>query len=273
MTALSYSTTGRDDGVMDLITLPIAAQKVLRGSLACIDTTGYAIKGANTAGYIFTGGYFTEEVDNSGGSAGDLKAHIAIPEKFQIATSGASQASIGMPVWLTDDNTAQFTPTHVYLGICVDYISSTSIWVKPESFKAIGCGDCFEASFALALTTANATITVVPAWFNSGATGLIIEKFFAVVTTKLAGASEDQATVDLYDSADTDLSAQITFADGAADDIGDIRLGKHSGVESAGSALPKVAATARSVYAKVTQATSGSGAAGAVRLIVKAWRY
>lgn len=272
MTALSYSTF-RADGETNLITLPIAAEKVLRGSLACINTDGYACKGANTAGYIFTGGYFSEEKDNSAGSAGDLKAHIAIPEKFQITTSDASQTSIGQDVWLTDDNTAQFTPTHVYLGKCVDYESATSIWVKPAEFGMSDRGGIFEGTFSLALTTANATITVLPLWFNSGPTGVIFEQFWAVVTTVLAGASQDQATIDLYDSADNDLSAQITFADASADAVGDFRVGAEIGLKAAGDALPKIAATGRSAYAKVTQATSGAGAAGVVRLKVRAWRY
>jgi hypothetical protein len=276
MTALSYSTT-RDDGESRITKLPIAAQKVLRGSLACINASGYAIKGANTAGYRFTGGYFTDEVDNSAGSAGDLSCEIALPRIMKIATSGAGQSSIGRTVYLTDDNTVQFTETYVPVGICVDYESATSIWVAPFLF-GIGISDdtgAIESSpIELDCAVANDENDLIPAYKNNGPTGMFVEHVYGLVTEVPAGAGEDQPVVTIYDEDNTSLGT-ITFADGSGDTIGDKRLGffiADSAQLADGGALKTVAA-GKKIYAKVTTPTSGAGAVGGVKVFCRCQKY
>lgn len=99
-------------------------------------------------------------------------------------------------------------------------------------------------------------------------TGLLIEQVLGVVTEVFAGASEDQGVVTIADTADNTITT-ITVADSGADAAGDVRLGYRLAGATAGDAA-KVVAAGEGITGQVTTATSGSGAAGKVKVYITA---
>jgi hypothetical protein len=105
---------------------------------------------------------------------------------------------------------------------------------------------------------------LVPAAFNRR--GLVCALFYGILTEVMAGSSEDQGVVTVYDEDDNALSV-LTPSDAAADAIGDAVVGTNplliSG--STGDAIKTVAA-GKYIDCKVTQATSGGTPAGKMRV-------
>lgn len=93
--------------------------------------------------------------------------------------------------------------------------------------------------------------------------GLDVLSFSGIVSEAGAGASEDQLIVTLYDSDDNALSV-ITFADAGADGIGDILIGTRTIAGGASGSVAAVVPAGKGAYVKVSQATGGAGAAGAI---------
>lgn len=276
MTAISGSGGWREEGVNEFQSWPMAASATIyKTELACINTSGYLTNGSNTAGYMFAG-IAQADVTDAAASAGATKCLCRIRGGFRAITSGASQAKIGAPVFLADNNTVTFTPGHVYVGICTEYYSATDIWVEfnlTDQVAAIKSG-VYEATVEIGHTAANQT-TIVPAWFNSN-NGIFIEHFYGVVVEVPAGGDEDQPVVTLYDSADNSLGITIAFADGSGDTIGDKRLGVFLADAAAvadGAATIKCATAGRSLYIKNSTLAAGAGAAGKTRVCIKAVRY
>ena len=116
----------------------------------------------------------------------------------------------------------------------------------------------------LTLTVVNSQIDLVPAELVTP--GSLVLRAFAIVTVQLAGATEDQAVITLYEDAGTPVSlGTIAFADASGDAVGDIR----SRTALADGAAANPAAGNKKYYAEVTQATSGTGAAGKARVYIE----
>jgi hypothetical protein len=110
---------------------PVAAStKVYAGALVALNTSGYAIAAASTAGLKVVG-VSTEQVDNSTGADGDLNIEVQTGV-FEFTTSGGSVDDVGKPVWVTDDNNVTLTPGNVLAGIVHRYVSATSVYVHVE---------------------------------------------------------------------------------------------------------------------------------------------
>lgn len=121
----------RQDGI--LISMPLAAVKVFKGSLLAVNTTGYATKAADTSGF-FLAGVAYEQVDNSGGSAGDKNVRVERKGVFEFNFSGtASQATVGSSVYMVDDNTvalAATTTNDVLVGRVVQFVTASKVRVE-----------------------------------------------------------------------------------------------------------------------------------------------
>jgi hypothetical protein len=110
-----------------------ASAKIYAGSMVAINTAGYAVRGVNTADFRIAG-RAEEQVDNSTGSAGDKS--IRVEEgvyKWNNATAGdaVTQAEIGHPVYVLDDNTVTKTAGNgVVAGIALQIDDDGGIWVK-----------------------------------------------------------------------------------------------------------------------------------------------
>lgn len=132
---MADATAARDDKQSqgDVITYALGAQKVYAGTLITINTSGFAVKGADTASFLFAG-VAADTVDNSAGAAGDKNIDVYAEGTFQFGFSGtAVQADVGKSVYVVDDSTvalAATTTNDVLVGKIVEFVSASIVRVK-----------------------------------------------------------------------------------------------------------------------------------------------
>lgn len=142
-----------------------------------------------------------------------------------------------------------------------DEIAELLIQSIPES-KPLA--ELIHGGLELDLTVVNSIIDLVPADLVA-ANSMIIDAY-GIVTEQLAGGTEDQGIVTIYEDAASPISlSTIEFANAGADAIGDIRL--RTALASGGAANP--AAGNKKYYAKVTTACTGTSAAGKVKVYLR----
>jgi predicted RecA/RadA family phage recombinase len=111
---------------------PVAASKRLYAGTLVFLASGYATD-AIAAGANKFAGVAAQEVDNSSGAAGDKNIETWRSGRFTLAGSGFTQASVGVPIYASDNYTVTATSTsNTLIGRCVEYISATSIVVDIE---------------------------------------------------------------------------------------------------------------------------------------------
>jgi len=131
MSALSADRNTKQRAA-ELSEYPVAASTtVYSGSLVCINTSGYAIPAANTAGYKLVG-IAQEQADNSSGSNGDISVKVKRVGAWSLTSSGLAITDEGAAVYVSDDQTVSTTPGHVFAGVILDYVSATEAWVDIE---------------------------------------------------------------------------------------------------------------------------------------------
>lgn len=110
--------------------IPVAGTTTIyKGAWVCLDTSGYLVPAADTAGYRFVGAA-AEAGDNSGGSNGDITVRCYTEGVFLATFTSITQAMVGDPMYVADDATLDDTSTnHVEAGRLVQYVSTTSGWV------------------------------------------------------------------------------------------------------------------------------------------------
>lgn len=95
--------------------------------------------------------------------------------------------------------------------------------------------------------------------------GLALVAFVGEITEQTAGASQDQLIITLRDEDDNAIDT-LTSSDASADAIGDIIVGATSMFSTATGGILKKIPAGKSAHAIVTQATSGSGLAGKMKV-------
>lgn len=125
------NTPARD---ADLFELPAAAVKLYAGGIAAMNASGFVTPGA-TATTLKALGRVEETVDNSGGSAGDLKVKVR-RGCFRFANSAAADeitlADVGADCFIVDDQTVaktNGTSTRSVAGKVRD-VDSAGVWVE-----------------------------------------------------------------------------------------------------------------------------------------------
>lgn len=111
---------------------PVAASiHLYEGTLAFITVAGYLTDVTGSGANRFAG-IVKQEKDNSSGSSGDLKAEVLRRGNFELQGSGFTQASVGLPVFATDNFTLTLAPSAsaVRVGTIVEYISATKVMVR-----------------------------------------------------------------------------------------------------------------------------------------------
>lgn len=131
MSALNKGrNTVRKEG--DYAAYPLkAGAKIFAGGIVCIDGSGYAVPGADTAGHKF-GGISRMYADNTSGSGGDQQVEVWRRGSFELSTSGIGRANVGDQVCVVDDQTvnlAAVTANDVPCGRISEYNSATSVFV------------------------------------------------------------------------------------------------------------------------------------------------
>lgn len=108
-----------------------AAENLYQGTLCyAVAASGY-ITGDDAAGANHFMGIVKEQVDNSGGSAGDLDVEFYQEGEFELKGSGFVLADVGDLVYGIDNDTIQKSATSATLvGHVSEYVSATRLMVK-----------------------------------------------------------------------------------------------------------------------------------------------
>lgn len=106
-----------------------AGVKIYAGSIVCLNASGYAAPGADTANFKFVG-IAGEQADNSAGANGDMTVRVRRKGVFRLAASGMAITDIGAAVKVSDDQTvAKTTSNSVACGTISEFISATEAGV------------------------------------------------------------------------------------------------------------------------------------------------
>lgn len=129
MTALS-ADANRKSRVAGIRSYPVAAStQIYKGALVAIDSDGFLIPGANTAGIQIVG-VADENVDNNPGSDGDKDCRVISDRAFLFTASDITQAMLGDMMFCVDDNTIDDAASNsIPVGRLVEFVSATSGWV------------------------------------------------------------------------------------------------------------------------------------------------
>lgn len=209
-------TRRRNDGAK--YSFALGVEKVYAGTIAMLNTAGYAIMGAAT-GTLKILGVFNEQKDNSAGSAGDLSAEVITGEFRFENSAGADEvtlADIGKVVYVVDNETVAKTSNkgaRPVGGICTD-IDDYGVWVK--MLPGIS-DDAFVIQMSVAdLTSASALVyeAVAPKAFD-------IEYAFSILEggALAVGNATIQLAIGAVDV--TDGLITIAQASSAAGDVDD----------------------------------------------------
>ncbi len=106
-----------------------AGAKIYAGSLVCLNTSGYAAPGADTAGFKFVG-VAREAADNSSGANGDITVRVRRKGVFRLAASSMAITDIDAAVNVSDDQTvAKTTSNSVACGKIAEFVSAAEVGV------------------------------------------------------------------------------------------------------------------------------------------------
>src|SRR5574343_199973 len=114
----------RQEGVLQAFPV-YQSTTIYKGSLVCVNSSGYAIPAADTSGNIFVG-VAAEYVANTG-SSGSKWVSVYQTGDFELPASSITQAHVGDLMYVVDDGTFdETTPANsIVCGILVKYISAT----------------------------------------------------------------------------------------------------------------------------------------------------
>jgi hypothetical protein len=125
--------TTRRDGVQ--YSDPVAAStKIFAGSLVCLNAAGNAVPGS-TATTLLARGVAQEQVDNSAGSAGDLRVESrrgVFPFANSASSDEITRAEIGDNAYIVDDQTVAKTSgssTRSVAGVIRD-VDTAGVWIE-----------------------------------------------------------------------------------------------------------------------------------------------
>jgi len=251
--------------------IPVAAATTIpSGVLVAKNAAGYAVNAADLPG-LELAGISQERVDNSAGDAGDKTIIVEKAAVARLFHSGITRADEGKEVFVADNQTVKEAIGHVFAGRVFGYISSTEVDVdlRPAYRTRMPSAQPLIAVCAeLDCENANETVQLVPARANNA--GLALVHAAAIVTEVFAGGTEDQGIVTLYDSAGTSLNISFTATDGGADALNDfIQEGGSADtlVNAKSGGAGCVVGAGKGVYAKVTQAVTGTSKAGKMKVV------
>jgi hypothetical protein len=103
-------TVDRKEG--ELLAVPVAANtKIYKGGLTCANAAGFAVPGADTAGFSFLGVAY-EDCDNTGGANGEKSVRVWLRGTFRFKKSGSiTQANVNASLFIVDDETLALAAT------------------------------------------------------------------------------------------------------------------------------------------------------------------
>ena len=109
---------------------PVAASKIYKGGLVAINSAGFAKAAADAAGDKVVG-VALEEVDNTGGAAGDKFVVVMTGVAAKLPATAITQAMVGTKMFVVDDQTFDDATgvNSVDAGVLIEFVSATEGWV------------------------------------------------------------------------------------------------------------------------------------------------
>lgn len=210
--------TVRQDGVIRAYKVK-GSTKIYGGTLVCLDSTGYAIPAADTAGNVFVG-FACAEADNSSGSSGDdLYVNVRKEGIFEITTAGAAITDVGRPVFVEEDNEVDIVNGNVIAGVIAKYVSATSVYIDIEPAVS---GELKEKTHTIPMTLASIADGDMAKW-TPGFAGTITKVSFAIVTLVTTAAKLSTLNLEIGTTNLTGGALALTSAD--LDAAGDVVAG------------------------------------------------
>lgn len=113
------------------LALSVGVDIIYKGALVNVNAAGFLIAAGDTASETCVG-IADENVDNSGGSAGDLVCKVLSGRAFLITATSLLQTDVGTLAMVVDDDTVEVaaaTSNDVEIGYIIEFVSVTSVWV------------------------------------------------------------------------------------------------------------------------------------------------
>lgn len=126
----------------ELVGYPVAAStELFAGTLLCLNASGYAVDGADTAGLTFAG-ICQRAVDNSDGAAGDETVEVWTRGAWLLTGSGFTAADVGELVYLIDNNTVGLAASasvdeHIVVGSIIEVVDSSTVYVDLQDLRPL----------------------------------------------------------------------------------------------------------------------------------------
>lgn len=101
---------------------------IYKGSLVCIDATGYAVPATDTSGLVVVGVADETVISPSTDSDGDKKVRVRSGEIYDFAASSITRAMVGNLMYVVDDQTfddAAGASNDIPAGILLEFVSTT----------------------------------------------------------------------------------------------------------------------------------------------------
>lgn len=142
MAALAADTDRQAKGAGRIVSVPLAkeAEVFYKGALIMVDSSGYAIVGADTASCKFVG-VAVENVTQSSAAAADgtnyIRCYTAGDFLITHNTGDAAVTDLGVEMCLVNDNEvddATATTNDIKCGVVCDYESATQVWVRIDNY-------------------------------------------------------------------------------------------------------------------------------------------
>jgi len=108
--------------------------QMFAGGFAAINSSGFALPGADAAGLVIVG-ITKNQADNSAGSDGDIRVQVEGPVRARLKATSITQAMVGLPMYVVDDETFDDAVGNngIFAGILDEYISATEGWLLVAS--------------------------------------------------------------------------------------------------------------------------------------------
>ncbi len=133
MTALTADRDTRSKA-SDIRGYPVAASTTIyKGSLVAVNSAGYLVPAADTAGFRVAG-VAHEKVANSG-SAGDKTCLVESGRAYRFGATSIVQGHVGQMMFVVDDNNFDDTvgTNRIPCGVLLEFDSTTAGWIHiPE---------------------------------------------------------------------------------------------------------------------------------------------
>ncbi|MFO0972766.1 MAG: hypothetical protein U1A27_04905 [Phycisphaerae bacterium] len=223
----------------------LGAAHIYKGALVGVQrSSGYVRPLQSGDGFA---GIAYEEADNTSGSSGDKSVRVYTQGDFALAVTGATQASIGRPVFASADDTVALASTGgvALAGLCVDVPASNQAIVR---IGPLGDSEKLQTAQAL-LTSQTGSATTNPV--------MITGRAIVVLSAEVVFNSKpDAGTLDVGTGNTTPNELVSGF------NLTTLTNHARTVLTLAGSAVAKDTR----IWAKVSAATSSAGVGGLLTL-------